>query len=64
MDNAWIEKLANVFLTVSVMLLMVGVSLAPASAKMQMTSQAFTHNSAIPQQYTCDGKDTTPRMET
>lgn len=29
---------------------------------MQMSSNAFTHNAAIPAQYTCDGQDTSPPL--
>jgi len=30
---------------------------------MKITSPAFTHNEAIPSQYTCDGQDTSPALE-
>jgi Raf kinase inhibitor-like YbhB/YbcL family protein len=32
------------------------------NAKMQISSNAFSHNSAMPAQYTCDGQDTSPPL--
>jgi hypothetical protein len=32
------------------------------NAKMQISSNAYSHNGAIPPQYTCDGQDTSPPL--